>query len=1160
MVAISLLAGVATAQTPQRAERTLALAALPPPGATGVMATINLAPAVEQFVVDRSLVHANGARSWIGRVGADPRSLVVITSINGVISGTVWRDGRAFGIASVASAADGRIRCEIDELDPAQIVRCRDSAGAGGPLTGPLPPLPETPATEASAADPPGGATPRGGCPCRESAGRIDVLCVYTAAAASGAGGAAALQARVQNALDSTGAVIADSGAGTTTMNMAGFVEIGYDESAPSWDDHLVRLTDPDDGFMDEVQALRDQYSADLVALFVDDPRFTGGQAYYATFWPDAAFSVVNWRAAGAGDLTCAHEFGHNFGCAHDRPNADTGVFFFGFGHHFQFESNELGTVMSYVGAVIPYYSTPLQTYMSGPLLGVPFSDPLPTANALVVQRARWALANFRDSGAIADCNGNGIDDAADIAQGTSLDLNGDCRPDECEARLYVDADALASGDGSSWASASRDLDTALDLARIPCSNVTEIWVADGTYVPGRGSNNPAAHFSLRSGVRLFGGFQGQSRPSGAETSLEQRNPTIYPSVLSGEIGNPDDVSDNVATIVEAIDVGSGAVLDGFTIERGFSPYGGAGLYCQRASPVIRNCYFRDHFTAGSGAAAVLYDGSSPTFDLCRFENNVATGAGGAIAAFDQSSPVLTTTIFVNNSANWGGGFSANNGCAPMLTGCTFAANSAAASAGAVDIYNACTPTFVNCSIVDNLAADWAGGVSISTDSTASFSLCQFIGNEAINVGGGLVAYGSDVAVSAGEFRANHAAYGGGLAVSTLAAAVVSQTVFEDNIVSLGGGGCDVWQSALQMTDCTLAANEVPAGEGGGIRASAGSSVSIRRVNLRDNFASNGGGAIRAWDSDVTVRDGLFLRNSGGSFGGGVALASGETAAATLRIDGAIFKLNHATNGSSGMLELWNADATLINTVGLQNDASGGGGAISLFNASTLNAVNCTLQGNHAGESGGGLLSYDSSVALGNSILWGNTSAQPDVQDQQLSVSGAAPTLEFNCVQGWTGALGGAGNSGADPLFVSAAAGDLHLAPGSPYIDAGSDVLAPADGTDRDGDADVAEAIPWDAEGAARFVDVGGAANTGLPDPARPALGPIDRGAYETAAPACPGDIDGDADVDLGDLATLLSHFGTPSGAQPADGDLDGDGDVDLGDLATLLAHFGGDC
>jgi len=61
-------------------------------------------------------------------------------------------------------------------------------------------------------------------------------------------------------------------------------------------------------------------------------------------------------------------------------------------------------------------------------------------------------------------------------------------------------------------------------------------------------------------------------------------------------------------------------------------------------------------------------------------------------------------------------------------------------------------------------------------------------------------------------------------------------------------------------------------------------------------------------------------------------------------------------------------------------------------------------------------------------------------------------------------------------------------------------------------------------------------------------------------APPCPADLDGDGQVALGDLAILLAHYGTTSGASPDDGDLDLDGDVDLSDLAQFLAAFGTSC
>jgi hypothetical protein len=60
--------------------------------------------------------------------------------------------------------------------------------------------------------------------------------------------------------------------------------------------------------------------------------------------------------------------------------------------------------------------------------------------------------------------------------------------------------------------------------------------------------------------------------------------------------------------------------------------------------------------------------------------------------------------------------------------------------------------------------------------------------------------------------------------------------------------------------------------------------------------------------------------------------------------------------------------------------------------------------------------------------------------------------------------------------------------------------------------------------------------------------------------PGCPGDLNGDQQVDLSDLAILLANFGAPGGADPDDGDLDGDGDVDLADLSLQLAAFGTSC
>jgi len=58
----------------------------------------------------------------------------------------------------------------------------------------------------------------------------------------------------------------------------------------------------------------------------------------------------------------------------------------------------------------------------------------------------------------------------------------------------------------------------------------------------------------------------------------------------------------------------------------------------------------------------------------------------------------------------------------------------------------------------------------------------------------------------------------------------------------------------------------------------------------------------------------------------------------------------------------------------------------------------------------------------------------------------------------------------------------------------------------------------------------------------------------------CPGDLNGDGEIDLSDLSIVLSNYGTLSGAGPEDGDLDGNGTVDLADLAIFLPLFGTSC
>ncbi|MFQ5495747.1 MAG: WD40/YVTN/BNR-like repeat-containing protein, partial [Phycisphaerae bacterium] len=169
------------------------------------------------------------------------------------------------------------------------------------------------------------------------------------------------------------------------------------------------------------------------------------------------------------------------------------------------------------------------------------------------------------DDGGAVDCNGNTVPDACDIAFGPSVDMDGNGVPDECEGSvLYVNVDATGMQNGTTWADAYVDLQSALNTAAASSDSVGEIWVAQGMYRPDIAGGDREASFELVSGVVLYGGF------AGGEDTLDERDPEKNPTTLSGDL-NDDDIgfenrSDNSYHVVTAMDVDDTAVLDGFIV------------------------------------------------------------------------------------------------------------------------------------------------------------------------------------------------------------------------------------------------------------------------------------------------------------------------------------------------------------------------------------------------------------------------------------------------------------------------------------------------------------------------------------------------------------------------------------------------------------------
>ncbi len=231
---------------------------------------------------------------------------------------------------------------------------------------------------------------------------------------------------------------------------------------------------------------------------------------------------------------------------------------------------------------------------------------------------------------------------------------------DEASARaisipeiLYVKAGAAPGGDGTSWANAFAYVQSALAVA----APDDQIWVAAGTYLPTEGvsSTDPrGVSFQLKSGVALYGGFPGQP---GQEGDFAVRDWRTIASTLSGNLGDPNNPSDNSLHVVNANGVDATAIIDGFTITGGAAgglvanrDNVGGGMRVQFASPTIRNCtFFKSWALVGGG---MFISSGSPLVSNCRFLENYSGGGGDSGAGIynDAASPTIVNCVFIANT------------------------------------------------------------------------------------------------------------------------------------------------------------------------------------------------------------------------------------------------------------------------------------------------------------------------------------------------------------------------------------------------------------------------------------------------------------------------------------------------------------------------------
>ena len=223
---------------------------------------------------------------------------------------------------------------------------------------------------------------------------------------------------------------------------------------------------------------------------------------------------------------------------------------------------------------------------------------------------------------------------------------------------LFVDDDAVGGGNGAAWGTAFDDLQPALEAAAafnsdaVAENDVTQIWIAEGTYAPStplEQGDTRSVSFSLVDGVTLYGGFDG------TETALSERDLSEHETVLSGDIGTLDDFADNAYTVVYCgQDVV--AAVDGVTVMRGNAN----GDYSSDR---------RERYYGGA-----IYNVGDLTVVDCQVLGNRGTRSGGVC---NESVLSITNSIIAGNHASFeaGGLFSSSSSTELYIANVTIAGN-----------------------------------------------------------------------------------------------------------------------------------------------------------------------------------------------------------------------------------------------------------------------------------------------------------------------------------------------------------------------------------------------------------------------------------------------------------------------------------------------------
>ncbi|MFK7936394.1 MAG: cohesin domain-containing protein, partial [Saprospiraceae bacterium] len=247
---------------------------------------------------------------------------------------------------------------------------------------------------------------------------------------------------------------------------------------------------------------------------------------------------------------------------------------------------------------------------------------------------------------------------------------------------VYVNDNATGNNDGTSWANAYTDLQTAIEDAK--ANNKEEIWIAEGVYYPTKERDwtkpstptNQNNTFYIDFDVKVYGGF-----PDGGNPGMGDRDWDAFKTILSGDADRNSGGLDDVVIISDPLNEIKGAnyysiltaqlstikdsEIDGIIISA--ASYSGMNL--KNTTPIGYNSTLRLHNSVISGNAATY--GGAVRFDQsgngtvnfissdCQFNDNYASYNGGVFYSnywtHGNVNININASTFVNNQSNRGG-------------------------------------------------------------------------------------------------------------------------------------------------------------------------------------------------------------------------------------------------------------------------------------------------------------------------------------------------------------------------------------------------------------------------------------------------------------------------------------------------------------------------